>query len=563
MDKKLNIGILGCGASGLVTLKEIMEEGHDGTIFEKSNVIGGLFTDVYQQGLMVSSNVITMFSDFVGGNSEEGDKELLTKPRCFTFIEYSKYLNDYADHFKLRSHIHFRTDIKNVWKDMTTGKWKVRVMEDIGGDEEKEKVYEFDRIAVCTGTHHKAAVPYFNGQEKFQGKIKHLRDVKQFEEFTGRRMCVVGSGEGASDLSLAAAKFGKTAFISIRADHGFIVPRYTNGPHGPSDLNTNRVRTQIPYQWGMSFSVIMLTMHLIRGYILKLFTGKDITIQKELYKMNIKQIKRANSKTTYGTKSGSIVEAIACYKCQRKPGIRELTEKTVIFEDGSEEEIDEILCCTGFQNQFPYLDTPDKEADPVHSKLVCQVAQAARISHDLYQHCVHPDFGEELFFIGFARPCFGAIPPLAEMQARWYALLCSKKLSLPDKQTMIRQTKQYVQYLEDRFTKYRTDRIVGLTDHGVYMDEIAWLIGCRPPLIRMFFTEPYIWLKCMCAPMITAQYRLYGPNRQPEKARKILRQVKWAKHLSLIILFLLPIYSLPWFFGFKSYKPDAWYPIAD
>ena len=66
MAKKLNIGILGCGASGLVTLKEIMDEGHQGTIFEKSNVIGGLFTDVYQQGRMVSSNVVSMFSDFCG-----------------------------------------------------------------------------------------------------------------------------------------------------------------------------------------------------------------------------------------------------------------------------------------------------------------------------------------------------------------------------------------------------------------------------------------------------------------------------------------------------------------
>jgi len=563
MDKKLNIGILGCGASGLVTLKEILEEGHDGIVFEKSNVIGGLFTDVYQQGQMVSSNVVTMFSDFVGGNSEEGDKELLTKPRCWTFKEYSTYLNDYADHFKLRSHIHFRTDIKTVWKDVTTGKWKVRVMEDIDENDGKEKVYEFDRIVVCTGTHHKRAVPDFIGQEKFEGKIKHLRDIKTFEEFTGHRVCIVGSGEGASDMTLAAAKYGKTSFISIRADHGWIVPRYTNGPNGPSDLNTTRVRTSIPYQWGVSFNFIVIMINLFKAYIIELFTKQDLTIRKETLKMNLKQIKTSNSKNTFGTKNNGLVEAIVRYKCKRKPGIRELTEKTVIFDDGTEEEIDEIVCCTGFQNEFPFLDIPDKEADPLHSKLVSKVARDARISHDLYKHCVHPDIGDELFFVGFARPCFGAIPPLSEMQARWYALLCSKKLSLPDKQTMIRQSKEYVQYLENRYTAYRTDRIVSLTDHAVYLDELARAIGCRPPLVKMFFTEPYICLKCMCAPLINAQYRLYGPNRKPEKARKILRHVKWIRHMSLVFLFMLHTYGLFWFCGFKSCKPDTWYPIVD
>lgn len=561
MDKKFNIGILGCGASGLVTLKELLDEGHTGTVFEKSNVIGGLFTDVYQQGQMVSSNVVTMFGDFVGGNSEEGDRELLTKPRCWTFKEYSNYLNDYADHFKLRSNIHFRTMVKNVWKDVAINKWKVRVMEDIDKNGGIEKVYTFDRIAVCTGTHENTALPNFTGREKFQGVIKHLRDVKRFEDFTDRRVCIVGSGEGASDMTLAAAKYGKTSFISIRADHGWLVARYTNGPHGPSDLNTTRVRESIPYQWGISFTFIVSMINFVKAYMIQLFAGEDITLRKETLKMNLRQIKTSNSKNTYGTKNAGLVEAIVRYKCQRKPGIRELTEKTAIFEDGSEEKIDEIVCCTGFRNDFPFLDVPDQEADPVHSQLVRQVAHDARVSHDLYKHCVHPSIGDELFFIGFVRPCFGAIPPLAEMQARWYALLCSKKLSLPDKQTMIRQSKKYVEYLENRYTPYRTNRIVSLTDHGVYLDELARTIGARPPLVKMFFTEPYIWLKCMCGPLINAQYRLCGPHHQPEKARKTLRQVKWIRHMSIFFLFMLHIYGLFSFVGIKSCQPDTWHPI--
>ncbi|CAF4675076.1 unnamed protein product, partial [Didymodactylos carnosus] len=64
--KPLQVGIIGCGTSGLVTLKELLAEGHDGIVFEKSDAIGGLFQTAYQQGYMISSNVVTMFSDFFG-----------------------------------------------------------------------------------------------------------------------------------------------------------------------------------------------------------------------------------------------------------------------------------------------------------------------------------------------------------------------------------------------------------------------------------------------------------------------------------------------------------------
>ncbi|CAF1652464.1 unnamed protein product [Didymodactylos carnosus] len=192
--KRLNVGIIGCGPSGLVTLKELIDEGHTGTIFEKLNCVGGIFRTVYQQGFMVSSNPVTMFSDFVG---EEGDK-ILEKPRMLSFLEYSKYLDDYAEHFKLKQYIKFETCVESVWRDVSVpNKWHVRVK----NVNQEEQVFVFDRIAVCSGTHQLRAMPVFVGQDRFQGKIKHMQDVKLFEEFTGKRVCVVGSGEAASDTT--------------------------------------------------------------------------------------------------------------------------------------------------------------------------------------------------------------------------------------------------------------------------------------------------------------------------------------------------------------------------
>lgn len=51
-NKKQNVAIIGCGASGLVTLKELLVEGHTGTIFERASDLGGIFTNAYQDGFI-------------------------------------------------------------------------------------------------------------------------------------------------------------------------------------------------------------------------------------------------------------------------------------------------------------------------------------------------------------------------------------------------------------------------------------------------------------------------------------------------------------------------------
>ncbi len=161
-------------------------------------------------------------------------------------VEYSRYLNEYAKHFGLTEHIRFEHNVTLIERFNVSGdtmKWRVRVL-DMRTNVELE--YTFDRLAVCSGTHQLRAMPTFKGINLYKGTIKHMQDVKKFEEFAGKRVCVVGGGEAAADMALASAKHGSHSFISIRRDHGFIVPRYAFGSNVPSDLNTNRVRYSIP-----------------------------------------------------------------------------------------------------------------------------------------------------------------------------------------------------------------------------------------------------------------------------------------------------------------------------
>ena len=59
------------------------------------------------------------------------------------------------------------------------------------------------------------------------------------------------------------------------------------------------------------------------------------------------------------------------------------------------------------------------------------------VRRGLFKHMFSPRWRERMAFIGFARPGFGAIPPISELQARYWALLVAGKRVLPPHDTMI------------------------------------------------------------------------------------------------------------------------------
>jgi dimethylaniline monooxygenase (N-oxide forming) len=275
--------------------------------------------------------------------------------------------------------------------------------------------------------------------------------------------------------------------------------------------------------------------------------------------MNLKQIRTSHFRNTYGTKNSGLAEAILYYGCTIKPEIKLIKEHSIIFGDDSEEYIDEIVCCTGFENNFIFLDSVEDD------RILKQVGHEARISHNLYKHAIHPLTGDSLIFIGFVRPCFGAVPPLAEMQARWFALLCSGKCQLPDAATMNSRIGAYVRYITRLFTPFRTKRITTLTDFLSFSDDLAREIGCRPNLgLTMLLFDSSLWLRCMIGPISNAQYRLFGPHANFKQARQVLMKMKWKPiRYNFFELILFYISTLLWFCGIRNCQPHAWCSIHE
>jgi cation diffusion facilitator CzcD-associated flavoprotein CzcO len=66
MQNKIKMCIIGAGPSGLCTAKEIQANNPniDIKVFEKSNNIGGIFANCYQDLTLVNNPFLVSFSDF-------------------------------------------------------------------------------------------------------------------------------------------------------------------------------------------------------------------------------------------------------------------------------------------------------------------------------------------------------------------------------------------------------------------------------------------------------------------------------------------------------------------
>jgi cation diffusion facilitator CzcD-associated flavoprotein CzcO len=121
------------------------------------------------------------------------------------------------------------------------------------------------------------------------------------------------------------------------------------------------------------------------------------------------------------TVSDDILSRLAHGEITPRPNIERLTERTVVFADGTEVEADVVVYCTGYKITFPFFEpgfvsAPDNDLP-------------------LFRRVFHPDV-DRLAFIGLLQP-IGAVMPLAEAQSEWACELLEGTYELPPRAEML------------------------------------------------------------------------------------------------------------------------------
>ena len=367
------VAIIGAGPSGIAALKNFKDLGFDVTGFERCSGVGGNWrfddpsghSSVFETTHIISSKYTSFYEDFPlpeTASDYPSHEELL------------QYFSNYAKNFRLNEKIKFNTEVINC-EDLKNNKWEI-TYKDL--ETQKQKTLIFDALVVCNGHHHEPRFPKYPG--KFTGDFLHSHDYKRAVPFKDKRVLVIGGGNSACDVAVETSRISKKTTISWRRGY-FLIPKFMFGL--TTDIFALRARL-LPKFIRLPFMKFML--ELLQG------KNEDIGLPKV----------DNHVLATHPTVNSDLYNSVRHGKVNPKPDIERMDGKTVYFKDGTDDEYDVIIACTGFKikHKFFRKDLINFENGPV------------RLLHRMI-----PGDIKNLYFIGLFQP-LGCIWPGAELQSK-------------------------------------------------------------------------------------------------------------------------------------------------
>jgi dimethylaniline monooxygenase (N-oxide forming) len=543
----MKVCVVGAGPLGLTTIKQLLDEGHQVTCFEKQNDLGGLWyrsgddaeqTKAYDNLMLTTSMRLMAFSDFM----PEGERVFYSRE------QYLSYLRAYADQFHLRERIVFETAVEGITRT-PDDRWQVTIRSD-----GEQWDHLFDAVAFCPGGYGR---PNMNlpDLDKFTGEVLHSAHYRNAERFAGRRVLVVGLAESGADVLREVSEVATQCTLSVRT-HVKLVPRLHKG-NIPTDATRYRagdyekwVRAcPIPYPtaatFGDSFGARVLfkacaTVYGAAAVAAKLWSkvsdprassqlgdlaasglnplGEPLVPEKmdvgtQMSQEAVAAIEEWNLRSHAAVGGSYTPKAIYCKNVSFIPNVlngkidvkhgevRGISGKTVSFSDGTQRDFDAIVLAIGFLKNFSILKNVEIKDNNVRN---------------LYKHAFPPECGGRLALIGFVRPFNGGNPVCAEMQARYFALLCSGKVKLPaDVHERIRREKAW----EEAQTILSPRHTESTPSQPLFTDSIAKEIGCLPTMSDLI-ADPPMFIKHWFGSFNQSSYRLVGPHNTYADARR-------------------------------------------
>ncbi len=369
--------VIGAGPSGITALKSLLDQGLDVVAFDRNQEVGGnwIFSEkqthssVFETTHIISSKTLSQYEDFP---FEEFDPGVSDYP---SHDELRRYFQAYARKFGLYEHIEFETMVKHcAW--VNEGEWRITV-----GQKGEERIERFTDLVVCNGHHWQPRWPQFEGE--FTGEYLHSHQFKRAAPFADKRMLVIGGGNSACDVAVETSRVSAKTSISWRRGYK-IIPKFLLGK--PTDIIGEGLT------W-MPLGFRNWTANLISNF----FVGPN-----RLYGLQKPDTKFGE---THPTVNDELLYRIRHGKVHPRVNIARFEGKTVHFEDGSQEEFDVVIACTGYVLAHPFFDKDfiDYSSGPV----------------PLWLKMFHPEY-KNLYFVGMFQP-LGCVWPMAELQARLMA----------------------------------------------------------------------------------------------------------------------------------------------
>jgi NADPH-dependent 2,4-dienoyl-CoA reductase/sulfur reductase-like enzyme len=381
--------VIGAGGAGLAAMRALARRGLPFVGFERGSETGGNWR-------YANDNEASAAYPSLRCNVSRRRMQFREYPMPASYGDYphhsamAAYLDAYADAYGLRRHIRFATPVERVTPTGDRG-WHVDL-----GDGSRER---FDAVVVANGHHWSPRWPELPGTPTVT--VSHAQRYRGPEPFRGARVVVIGAGQSAVEIATEVSQTAARTVMSIRSGT-HVLPRYLFGR--PVDELDVDLLNRLP--WPVLNAVLGFMVGLGRR-------GGDASrygFRRPRHRL-LEDVPVISSDLAPALRTGAIVA---------RPAVVAVDGREARFADGAVETVDHVVCATGYEVRWPFLDEP----------LTLRVANVL----PLYRRIVPPTV-PGLYFVGLVDAPSGLLP-IVERQSAWVADVIAGRLRLPDTATM-------------------------------------------------------------------------------------------------------------------------------
>jgi len=418
--------VVGAGVSGLATAKVLLADGFDVDVLEKKSGLGGTWhpSRTYPGHRTNDPKELYRFSDFPYPESAD---------EFPTADQVRSYLESYADHFDLRRHMRFSTEVASVGRTVTEGRRfqvTVRPVDGSGAPEERR----YDHVVLCNGVFSDPHVPHIGGEERFQGERLHSSELTDRSQLAGKRAIIVGGGKSAYDCATVTADHADSCALVYRSPH-WLGPRYLMGLREDWFVATRFVQAFFPYHtkrglaaWlqGPGKPLVRLYWRFQTWLIKTVLRMPPVLVPDESLPVGFQNI--GTGREFYDrVREGKVVP--------RRDQLDSFIDgETLKLKSGEEIKADVIIFATGWEQRLDLL-------EPELRALVFQ-------DHFfmLYRHILAPD-ERHLGFVGYASSIGNMLT--SEISAHWLSSVFLGRMDLPPPGEMYAQIERVRRWTEE------------------------------------------------------------------------------------------------------------------
>ncbi|MCV7057955.1 flavin-containing monooxygenase [Mycolicibacterium gilvum] len=338
MAKSLSVGIIGAGPGGLALGIFLRRAGFDDfTIFDREDGVGGTWRINTYPGLAcdVKSHLYSYSFDLNAHWSRlwSGQKEIL------------EYFERCAQRYRLQEKLRCNTEIVSARWVPSERRWRLRTS--TGAE------HSFDVVVSAVGMFTQPVMPDLVEEEPFTGTVMHTARWDHSVDLRGARVAVLGTGSTAAQLVPEVAKQA-AAVYSVQRSPTWVLPK----PDRPYTDREKWMFAHVPFAkkiyrtrlWLRSESNISVIEH-----------GSDKT--QEFKSIALRTLEatvsddelRARLTPDHPLGCKRLVFATDYLKTLTEPHVdvvsspaRALRSRSLVTEDGTELDVDVVLCATGY-----------------------------------------------------------------------------------------------------------------------------------------------------------------------------------------------------------------------